>query len=339
MSDGTTDRAHPRIWQMGLGPIGRDLARAIKDRGWELAGASDPAHAGRSIGELIDRPDWRDTTVSRDVRVADADLLLQATVSDLSGAVDQLMPVLPRFEACLSTCEELAWPWSEHPDKARTLHERARDAGTTVVSTGVNPGFAMDLFPLLLGGASSDIQRIEVARRADVSERRGPLLEKIGVGLTPEAFEQRRAESPVGHRGLPNSVRLVASALGWDITSIDEHTEAIVADRRHQTDYALCEPGEVAGVRQVLEADVAGRPSPAFEYELELALQIDDSIDRVKIEGRPPISAEISGGFPGDQCTINILLNYVDLVADAPPGLQTVDQLPVPRPSSSRATD
>jgi len=333
MAEGSERDDRLRIWQMGLGPIGRELARAVHDRGWDLAGASDPAYAGRSLGDLVDRPEWDETTVSRDVRVADGDLLLQATVSDLSGAVDQLLPVLDPFDACLSTCEELAWPWAEHPEKAKSLDRRASEAGTAVLGTGVNPGFAMDLFPLLLSGSSSEVRRIRVLRRADVFDRRGPLLEKIGVGERPRDFAERRERGPVGHRGLPNSVRLVASALGWELESIDERTEAVVAERRHETEYVVCEPGEVAGVRQVLEADVSGLPSPAFEYELVLALRVDDSVDRVEIDGTPPISAEIDGGFPGDRCTINVLLNYVDVIADAAPGFHTVDRLPVPRPS------
>jgi 4-hydroxy-tetrahydrodipicolinate reductase len=334
MNERSDEATRPQLWQMGLGPIGRELARAIRDRGWDLAGASDPAYAGRSIGEVVDRPEWDGSTVTRDVRVADADLLLQATVSDLSGAVDQLLPVLSRFDACLSTCEELAWPWADYPEKAQTLDERAREAGTTVLSTGVNPGFAMDLFPLLISGGSSSVRQIRVTRHADVFERRGPLLEKIGVGLTPEEFEESRSDASMGHRGLRNSVHLVASALEWKLDSIREETEAVVADQCHETDYARCEPGEVAGVRQILEADVEGRPSPAFEYELVLALRVDDSVDRVEISGTPDIETEVQGGFPGDRCTINVLLNYVDLVSDAPPGLQTVDRLPVPRPSA-----
>jgi len=57
----------------------------------------------------------------------------------------------------------------------------------------------------------------------------------------------------------------------------------------------------------------------------------DSPVDRVEVDGTPPIVLELPGGAFGDTGTVGILVNTVDLVLDAQPGLLTVVDLPVPR--------
>ncbi|MBU1803124.1 MAG: NAD(P)H-binding protein, partial [Actinobacteria bacterium] len=60
--------------------------------------------------------------------------------------------------------------------------EAVTEAGVVVVGTGVNPGFVMDLFPVVLSGVVARVDRVDVSRSVDAGRRRGPLQKKVGAG-------------------------------------------------------------------------------------------------------------------------------------------------------------
>ncbi|MFB6376121.1 MAG: dihydrodipicolinate reductase, partial [Bradymonadaceae bacterium] len=196
----SVDADNIRMWQLGLGPMGRKLVVAAHERGYEIVGASDPAHAGRAIGELVDAPGLDDVEVEATGVGRDVDVVQVATVSDAAQVASQIRDALPRADAVVTTCERLAYPTGDDRSLADSLDDEARAADTGVLAAGINPGYAMDLFPVFGTGASSAIERIEVLRRADVSDRRAPLQHKVGAGMTPDAFERAAARNEIGHR-------------------------------------------------------------------------------------------------------------------------------------------
>ncbi len=80
----------------------------------------------------------------------------------------------------------------------------AKECQVTVLATGVNPGFLMDAWPLVMTGVCQQVKRVKVARVQNGSPRRGPFQKKIGAGCILEEFEKLVAAGTLKHVGLPN---------------------------------------------------------------------------------------------------------------------------------------
>ena len=50
----------------------------------------------------------------------------------------------------------------------------------------------------------------------------------------------------------------------------------------------------------------------------------------MRIAGTPPIVVRVPGGIPGDAATAAIVLNSVPRILQAPPGLRTMRDMPLP---------
>jgi 4-hydroxy-tetrahydrodipicolinate reductase len=55
----------------------------------------------------------------------------------------------------------------------------------------------------------------------------------------------------------------------------------------------------------------------------------EKAFDRIEIQGDPPVSLTVEGGFHGDRATVGCVVNAVPFVVQAPPGVQTVVTLPL----------
>ena len=124
----------------------------------------------------------------------------------------------------VSTTEELSYPGYTHVRQARQIDAWAKKAKVAVLSTGVNPGFAMDALPTVLTSVCERVDRITVNRVQDARVRRLPFQQKIGAGLTTEQFQRKVDDGSVRHVGLTESIAMIADALGW---KLDRITDAI----------------------------------------------------------------------------------------------------------------
>src|SRR2546428_2530244 len=222
-----------RFIQYGLGPIGIGIADLAARLGHRLVAAVDidPAKAGRPAAAFIPGapPDVLITADAAAVLNTGADIVLHSTQSRLAQVLPQLLPLADAGLAVISTCEELVFPWHHHPVEATSLDALARARGVGVVGLGVNPGFVMDLLPVILTAPCREIRHITVMRVVDVALRRLPLQQKVGVGLTVEEFRRGVAAGHLGHIGLPQSAAMIAHALGWTLHRIDETIEPVAA--------------------------------------------------------------------------------------------------------------
>jgi len=324
-----------RVLQVGLGPIGQRAVRAALRRpGIRVVGAVDPAPdlAGRDLGEVLRlraaigvkvEPD-----LERALRSCRPLLALHTTVSFLAPAAAQIAPLLAAGIDVVSTTEELAYPWIARPALARRLDRLARRGGATVHATGVNPGFAMDLLPLVLTHAATRVDAIRVRRIVDVATRREALRRKVGAGRTPSEFRALARQSRVGHVGLVDSMQMLAAGVGWTIERLVHRLEPVRAIR-HFAGPPEVRRGDVAGQRELLRGFVGGRER--LRFELVIAMGALEPVDEVILRGDPPLTLRIPGGIAGDQATVAALLNAIPRVLAAEPGLRTALDLPLPR--------
>lgn len=325
-----------KVIQYGVGAIGREIVNLLLDRGFRLVGAIDINEdlAGKDLGELVGRGRLG-ITVTADPHEAlskRADIVLHSTGSRLADVYPQLVRVLESGSNLISTCEELAYPYPRYPELAHRINGLAVKHGVTVLGTGVNPGFVMDLLPLVMTGVCWEVRKLKITRSVNASKRRRPLQEKIGVGLMPEEFQEKVARGG-GHVGLSESIAMIGDGLGWKLDKIEQEIEPVIADYPTESAFFKVRKGEVLGLRQY-GYGIRGRER-VITLTLEMFLGAKD-YDRIRIEGYPPIELLIEGGIHGDVATAAVVVNSIPLVLDAAPGLKTMKDLlpPIVKASS-----
>jgi hypothetical protein len=322
-----------RVIQYGLGPIGCAIASVAASRpGLRLVGGIDidPDKADRSLAEIADLPEPLDARVWPSAVQAISKLApkvaLHSTASSLPAVLDQLIPLLEAGVSIISTCEELAYPFASYPTESARLNDTARSSGAALLGTGVNPGFVMDTLAFVLTAVAERVDRLEVSRVVDASERRLPLQQKIGAGLDLPEFERQAERGTLRHVGLEESMRLVAAALGWQLDSVDFTLEPIVAERERRSPELVARVGQAAGVHQVAIGRVAGEDR--LVYDLKMMLEADDPGDAVHLVGNPSLELRVPGGIHGDVATAAIVVNAIPRILSAPPGLHTMLDIP-----------
>lgn len=329
-----------RVMTLGTGEMGSGIARLLHDKpGIELVGAYGrrAARAGVDLGRAIGLGYDLDIPVGGDLDAVIGrtrpHVAIQATCSTLDDAQNEIVSLLRQGVHVISIAEEMAYPAYSSPSIASELHCLAEANGVSVLGTGINPGFMLDLLVIALTGVCADIKSITARRVNDLSPYGHSVLTAQGVGLTPDTFRKSVAEGTVtGHVGFPHSIHMIASALGWDIERIEETRKPIVSQRRRETPFITVEPGQTAGCLHTAQAFSGGKEVITFIHPQQIHPEIEgiETGDNIEIAGTPNIRLAGTPEIPGGLATIAIAVNMIPRVLNAPPGLHTMADLPVP---------
>lgn len=325
-----------RVVLFGLGPIGQRIGHTILGKGGiEIVGAVDvdPEKVGKDLGELLglgrrlgvvvtDDPDGLLDRIGADVAVV-------ATTSYVRTVYDEVVKCIEAGLDVVSTSEELAYPWVDEPQLAAEIDGLARGYGVTVLSTGINPGYFMDTFPLILTALCREVKRIEAVRAIPTGQRRSSFQRKIGTGMTPEEFEKKLERGEItGHVGFRQSITLTAAALGWKLDEIREYPpEPVISDREIQTSYTTVKPGQMLGYNAVAEGLMDGEV--VIRYKLVMHAGVEEGYEEYIIEGTPNIKVRMSEML-GDWETAHIVVNMIPRIINAQSGLLTMMDMPLP---------
>jgi hypothetical protein len=312
----------------GLGPIGIRIGRRLAQRpGVELAGAIDidPAKEGWPLADIlaVDAPHLIvDADAERVLAAAEGPgVVVHATSSRLDLVVPQLAGIARAGWNAVSTCEQLVHPWLADAALADELDAVAADAGVTILGSGINPGFLLDSFVLMLTAACARVDAVRVERIVDTDQRREPLQRKAGVGMTEGEFRALAERGAIGHVGLSQSAHLVADGLGFQVTDYRETIEPVLATRATATGLGTVAAGDVLGQHQTATLLDGDRPVVSFTQVMAAGRT---PVDVIEIDGEPPIRQRIEGGVNGDIGTEAVIANLVRPVLEARPGLRTM---------------
>jgi hypothetical protein len=304
----------------GLGPIGLAIAALALERGHHIVAAVDvdPAKAGQDLGALLGRAPVGVvvTAEAADALARRPQVVLHSTRSRIPEVGAQIVACLEAGASVVSTCEEMAFPWHRHAAAAHHIDGVARARGVTAVGVGVNPGYVMDLLPIVLTAPCRAVHAIRVVRVVDAGTRRLPLRRKVGAGMIRKEFDAGVAAGTLGHVGLAESVAMIADALGWTLDGIVESIEPVG------------DGVQVRGLHQTARGRRAGRD--AVTLDLTMAVGAANPRDEIILDAEPPIHVTAAGGIHGDVATCAIAVNAIPLVLAAPPGLTTLYRLPAP---------
>ncbi|MBI2875235.1 MAG: NADP-binding protein, partial [Firmicutes bacterium] len=183
------------VW--GLGAMGSSIARlAAERRVAEITAALDvsPSKVGRTLDQVAGPPCPRVPVDHADqapesLRKAGVELVFLATSSYLRDVAPQILTALESGSSVVTIAEEMIYPWAADPALADRIHRVAVKVGRGVLGIGVNPGYVMDLLPLVFSGPCRRVDKVKVFRCNDLSPYGPAVLRSQGVGLDPEEFE------------------------------------------------------------------------------------------------------------------------------------------------------
>jgi hypothetical protein len=321
---------------VGLGATGLAMAEVVARRqDCEVVGALDirPELADRTLDSLVAGTPAVEIVTSVEALPA-ADVAIVATSSWIAGVEPVITALLSRGINVVSICEELRDPELCHPEIVARLDAVGREHGVSVLGTGCNPGMLMDTLPLVLSGMTTGVERISVRRTADMS-RYGAILQKFGLGLTPDEFDTRRTAGEVmGHVGFDQSIAAVARGLEWSLDGIevDPVERDLVASADRVGENLTVHAGTVASVIHRARGVLAGETVVELVTRFGIFEAGDDIPrgDSLTVVGREQtIEVDAPGGYESFLSTVAMACNAVTAVVDAEPGFRTLLDLPV----------
>jgi hypothetical protein len=324
-----------KVAQFGLGPIGISSVNLASEKPWiQIVGGVDidPAKVGKSLGDVTGNPKLKDCKVFKSFEELceknKPEVVLHTAGSKAEISVQQIKPMVERGVSVSSSCEELLYPALRAPKAAEELDAACKKGNARVVGTGVNPGFVMDVLPVMVTGVSRTVEHIYVERQVNASTRRQPLQKKIGSGMEPDEMRRLFKEGKAGHVGFLESLHLIAHCMGWKLSEYVEIFEPVVAAYDIETQYFKVKKGQCCGIHQIVEGKVAGKQRVLMD--LKMYLDARDPHDSVKIQGDPPMDVRVNGGTAGDHATVAALVNAIPRLLKAQPGLILMTDLGVP---------
>lgn len=329
-----------KVIQFGFGSLGKSIAKAIIEReNLHLAGLIDidPKFIGKTVEDALSLTYDTQTKIYRDLdslfkEVKDyVDVSVIATSSSLELVEPTIIESMESGMDVISICEELSFPFNRHPDLSMKIDEAAKKLNKTVLGTGINPGYLMDLLPIILTAPCQSVNTITVTRHMNSSYRRFSFQKKIGTGMTQSEFRKKIDEGHItGHVGLVESIRMIDSALNLELDQIEElPPEAVVAEDEVTNSFTTIKEGDVLG----LKSTGLGKKNGDIFVRLDFLAyaEAEPQYDEILIDGIPKIHLRIEGGVQGDYSTIAMILNLIPIIKSAGPGLVTMKDIPVPR--------
>jgi len=326
-----------RVILYGVGAVGSLIAKALLEKkGIKIVGAVDIAEdkLGKDLGEVLELNKKLGVKISKTADSAlsktKADIAVHATSSYLEDTYPQIASIVKKGVNVVSTCEELSYPHLTHPRLAKKLDVLAKKHNVTVLGTGINPGFLMDTLVITLTAACQKIEKIEAVRVMNAATRRLPFQKKIGAGLTVEEFKNKIENKEItGHVGLKQSIAMIADTLKWKLEKIvTEPVQPVTAKKTVKSPHITVKAGNVAGLRQKAEGVSKGKKLITLDFQAYIGAE--EEYDAITILGVPNVKQKIQPCIHGDLGTVAVITNSIPKVINAPAGLLTMKDLPVP---------
>jgi len=321
-----------RVIQYGLGTTSGTMAKFMLEReGIEIVGAIDidKEKVGKDIGEVLGLDEKVGVIVSDDPDVVitktKADIMVHGTVSFAPEVWSQIAKAVEAGMNVITIAEEMAYPYVKYPKLAEEIDKKAKQHRVSVLGTGVNPGFAMDLLVLLICGVCQQIRKIRVNRLVNFSPFPAPLLRKLGIGFTVDEFNEGRANGSIlTFIGLLESMSMVADGLGWKLDEVKQTIVPVLTEKLIETPIEI-EAGKTYGFDQSCRGIKNGQEIIILEEFGRVGPGID-SKNTISIEGVPNI-IETMNIPPSDVTAAAHVVNLIPHVLKAKPGLITMKDL------------
>jgi 4-hydroxy-tetrahydrodipicolinate reductase len=320
----------------------------------ELVGVwvSNPEKVGKDAGELAGLGRSLGVAATSD---ADALLALRPDCIVHTAMADNRLPEaladLRKFLAAginvvSSGPVFLQYPYGVIPDDLiRPIQEAAQAGGASLWVNGIDPGWANDVLPLVLTSASERIDEVRCYEIADYAtyNQRDVVFDIMGFGK-PLDDKPMLLMPGVLTMAWGSVVRQLAAALDVELDEITETVERLPAPEALDISCGHIEVGTQAALRFEVLGMRGGRSVVALEHVTRLRPDLAPdwpqpagvSCYRVVVTGEPTYTLDLQFmGNDGDHNTGGLkgtsmrLVNAIEAVVAAPPGLLTALDLPL----------
>lgn len=331
-----------KVAVLGSGHMGAGIIKLLLSKeGFELVGVFGrrKERQGMDVGDAINLGRKVGVALSADLNKlltsTSPDVVVQATSSTMEQAEEEIKAALQAGAHVVSIAEEASYPWYGSSEIADRLDKAAREKGKTILGTGINPGFVLDYLVIALTGVCYNVTKVKATRINDLSPYGYNVMTTQGVNRTKEDFEKGVADgSVVGHFGFPESMSMIAEALGWEIDRIEQKRVPIVSNvERDGGEAGKIKPGYTAGCNHTgIAYDKSGNAIIELYHPQQVHPEAEgqETGDYIEIFGEPDIKFSSGPEIPGGVGTIALAVNMIPKVLDAEPGFKTMADLPVP---------
>jgi len=345
-----------RVVVWGTGYVGKMvIPEVVKHPAFELVGVgvSHPDKVGRDAGE-ISGTDPIGITATDDLSAL-IDLRPDALVHfgpTAAHAADNIRDIGAFLRAGIDVCSTAMTPWVwptmslNPPAWVDPITEACEAGGSSCFTTGIDPGFANDLFPMTLMGLCSEVRQVRALEILDYVNYEGDYEDEMGIGRPPE-FVPLLEHTDILVMSWGATVPMMARAVGIELDEITSTWDKWVTDRPITTAKGRIDAGEVAAIRFTINGIFRGEPRICLEHVNRVGADAapdwprgnENDVYRVVIDGTPSITQEtafrFSDGSGRDAAAAGCLatglraLNAVPAVNDLPPGWVTALDLPL----------
>lgn len=235
------------------------------------------------------------------------------------------------------------------PDIMNRLEEACKAGNSTLIGSGVSPGWAGDLVALIASSQCSEIRRIHHLEVGDLRGYDPITLGVMGFGKALKELEESDLYQNYMSSGYKQMIHLVADALSFKVEDFTIEKEFALAKR--EVENGVVKEGTVAGIRINAAGIVNGMPTITHEmvWIVDYDLGPDWPTEKIRgsnaehhaaytltIEGRPNIKVRTSYYGYGTSLQSGLLaaaarmVNDIHVACEAEPGVQTFLSVPVP---------
>jgi hypothetical protein len=348
--------APKRVVVWGTGFVGRMvIPEVVRHPAFELVGVgvSHPDKVGKDAGELcgigtvgVTATDDLDALVS--LR-PDALVHFGPTAAH---ANDNIRDIGAFLRAGIDVCSTAMTPWVwpsmslNPPSWVDPITEACEAGQSSCFTTGIDPGFANDLFPMTLMGLCGEVRQVRALEILDYINYEGDYEDEMGIGRPPE-YMPLLEHTDILVMSWGATVPMMAHAVGIELDEITSTWEKWVTDEQITTAKGVIEPGQVAAIRFTINGIYRGEPRICLEHVNRVGEKAapdwprgnQNDVYRVVIDGSPSITQEtafrFSDGSGRDAAAAGCLatglraLNAVPAVNELPPGWVTALDLPL----------
>ncbi len=342
-----------RVIQWSTGNVGRHAVRLIAHHpDLELVGlwVHDEAKVGRDAGELVGI-EHLGVAATNDVDALlalDADCVCYTATADLRPleAIADMARIAASGKSIVSSSVvPLVYPPHVGAGMRRPLEEACAAAGVACFTSGIDPGWANDLLPLVLTGQCESIESVRMMEIVNYATYAQPtvLFETMGFG-TPLDHTPLLLTPGVLTFAWGGVVKQIAAGLGAQIDDIVEVVEKEAAPRDIDLGFGIVREGTMAAMRFEVQGLVNGVARIVLEHVTRLAddlapqwpQPVGHSGYRVIVSGSPTYTLDVQMmGADGDHNTAGLvgtaarLVNAIPAVCSAAPGLLCALDLPL----------
>ena len=352
MANGNGNRPNSRkkyrVVQWATGNVGsRALRRTIEHPDLELVGVyvHSAEKVGRDAGELagIGPVGIRATSSIEDILALRADCVLYMPhVFD----VPQLCRILASGANVVSTRMELHNPAMLDPADRARIEEACRVGRSSVHATGASPGFITEAMPIVLASIQRRLDCLSIFEYADCSSRNSAemLFGMMGFGARPEDGPNAGILAHM-RMSFSGTIDLMTRAFGLPVDRIDVTGALGIARKDVHIAAGVVPAGTVAATRTTIAGVRNDRPVMQIIANWYVSSDVDTTDGqawdfrqsgwRVLVEGDCPLDVGIT--FPVEPenyadmtpgLTAHRPVNVIPYVCEAPPGFQTIVDLP-----------